>query len=492
MFKKIVLISMALAMHSTAIFGAECVTASNAQVCCGQMIFEPESITDVQQIITDAVAMNKKVRAVAALHGSVDAVCVPEAQDDDLWLVKTEKLNRILEIDLENKTVTLEAGVPLFYLGREMAKHGLEPIAFPGAYDITIGGMVANAVHGTGRKGSYVDTVLEVTLVDGQGNIVVISDTSNPQWLPAVRCCMGLLGFIYSVKISLNPQINRDLISGLSNVQSILPAVDELLDNNQGFQFQWNPYTLNDVNLSTTQALNFTNDCKTNNIVRDYGKYAGASFINGELGQINPAPPQFLFPVITDAIVSGLVGPPGVEFFYKASPNFHDQQTPSVIMELSIPKEQLESAVEKTRNIADGLGVADLVFFIFNETRFVQDEKFFAYLSPYNNFNRPNGSWNMGIITIGPRPVFANDDPNVETEDAINADLRNFYETWYDMMVADCDARPVWSNNPMFLTFAELNTMYGAANVTAFNAVRTTLDPNDVFLTPYWADRLTP
>ena len=160
MFKKIVGLLCILCCFHQAI-ALECEIAANSQECCAGMVFKPTSKEDIQTIIVEAKAQNKKVRCVAGLHGSIDAVCTTTGTENDLWFIDTEKLNNILEFNPDEMSVTAEAGVPLWTIGRELAKHGFEPIAFPGAYEITVGGMVANGVHSTERHGSWVVTSKE-------------------------------------------------------------------------------------------------------------------------------------------------------------------------------------------------------------------------------------------------------------------------------------------------------------------------------------------
>lgn len=94
---------------------------------------------------------------------------------EDCILVDTRGLNRILEIDKSNMTVTVQAGITISELNDELAKYNLwwphDPESKPVS---TVGAAIACDNDGTfGIKyGKPADYLLDVVIVDGRGEIV--------------------------------------------------------------------------------------------------------------------------------------------------------------------------------------------------------------------------------------------------------------------------------------------------------------------------------
>lgn len=65
-------------------------------------------------------------------------------------MVSMDKLNRILAVDLEAKTVTVEAGIKMHQLNEELNKYGLALSNLGSISDQTISGAISTATHGTG------------------------------------------------------------------------------------------------------------------------------------------------------------------------------------------------------------------------------------------------------------------------------------------------------------------------------------------------------
>ena len=87
----------------------------------------------------------------------------------------SKHVNRVLDLDLENRTVTVEPGIVLDVLNARLKPHGLQlPLDLSTSDRATIGGMVSNNSSGTRSVvyGTTIDYVESVTVVLSDGSVV--------------------------------------------------------------------------------------------------------------------------------------------------------------------------------------------------------------------------------------------------------------------------------------------------------------------------------
>jgi decaprenylphospho-beta-D-ribofuranose 2-oxidase len=80
-----------------------------------------------------------------------------QATNDGGQVILSERLRRITAFDASSGIVTVEAGITISTLLSFMIKHSLMLPAVPGTSFVTIGGAIANDVHGKGhhKQGSF-------------------------------------------------------------------------------------------------------------------------------------------------------------------------------------------------------------------------------------------------------------------------------------------------------------------------------------------------
>lgn len=116
-------------------------------------------------------------------------------------------LDKIRNIDTSAHTATVQAGVRIGDLARELAKVGLE---LAGSHDLmsrTIGGAVAGACIGPafGEDGGlFASQVKSVRIVTPKGSAIEIRQDQN-NLLNAFRMSFGMLGVIYEITLNVRP-----------------------------------------------------------------------------------------------------------------------------------------------------------------------------------------------------------------------------------------------------------------------------------------------
>lgn len=120
-------------------------------------------------------------------------------------LVDMRSMNRILSFDPRTGLLEAEAGALLSDIIAYAAPHGFFPQVVPGTQFITLGGAIANDVHGKNhhRRGTFGCHVESLALVRSDGHTYACSLASNPDLFAATIGGMGLTGIILSAKIRL-------------------------------------------------------------------------------------------------------------------------------------------------------------------------------------------------------------------------------------------------------------------------------------------------
>lgn len=128
-------------------------------------------------------------------------VCLNPAKG--LWL--TNGLDRFLSFDESTGVLACEAGVLLRDIQRLLVPRGWMLPVTPGTQLITVGGAIANDVHGKNhhRLGSFGDHVLQIVLQRTDGEAIVCGPADKPEWFSATVGGLGLTGVMLQAQLQL-------------------------------------------------------------------------------------------------------------------------------------------------------------------------------------------------------------------------------------------------------------------------------------------------
>ena len=120
-----------------------------------------------------------------------------------LWTTRT--LDRFMAFDTATGVIECEAGVLLDEIIRVALPRGWFLPVTPGTRFATLGGAIANDVHGKNhhRAGTLGEHVLALQLARSDGSRIDCSPTQQAQWLAATVGGLGLTGLIVSAKLQL-------------------------------------------------------------------------------------------------------------------------------------------------------------------------------------------------------------------------------------------------------------------------------------------------
>lgn len=115
------------------------------------------------------------------------------------------KLNHFLNWDEQEGILECEAGVSLEEIISVFGPKGWLPMICPGTKFVTIGGAIANDIHGKAHHidGSFVNCVLSFTIMLADGSVVQASRDENTDLFWGTFGGLGLLGVILTARIRL-------------------------------------------------------------------------------------------------------------------------------------------------------------------------------------------------------------------------------------------------------------------------------------------------
>ncbi|WP_221932631.1 FAD-binding oxidoreductase [Ferrovibrio terrae] len=132
-----------------------------------------------------------------------------------LWL--TARLDRFIAFDPTTGILACEAGMLLRDIQRLTEPYGWMLPVMPGTLMVTVGGAIANDVHGKNHVGfgSFGDHVRRITLVRTDGEIIECSPAYRAGWLAATVGGLGLTGVIVAADLQLRrmpgPWLDTDI-----------------------------------------------------------------------------------------------------------------------------------------------------------------------------------------------------------------------------------------------------------------------------------------
>ncbi|MBH3405270.1 FAD-binding oxidoreductase [Pseudomonas glycinae] len=136
------------------------------------------------------------------------------AASDHVLQMRT--LNRLIDADWDNGWICAEAGITLGEILQLAIPRGWFLHVTPGTQHVTLGGAVANDVHGKNhhRCGTFAHSVMSFGLHRSMQPPMVCSASENPQWFAASIGGLGLTGIITWVSLRLR-RIQSSLIDTL-------------------------------------------------------------------------------------------------------------------------------------------------------------------------------------------------------------------------------------------------------------------------------------
>jgi len=160
----------------------------------------------------------------------------------DEVLISLEGLQGVVSVDPQAMTATVWAGTRLSRLTELLFAEGIA-LENQGDIDLqSVAGAISTGTHGTGRGIGSISTQVEgMRLVLASGDILDVSEESNPKTLKAARVSLGALGVISQVTLRVLPSYRLHGLTWLEPFEECMEKLEKRIASNRHFEFFWSP-----------------------------------------------------------------------------------------------------------------------------------------------------------------------------------------------------------------------------------------------------------
>lgn len=172
-------------------------------------IHEPERIEQIQEL----VQRGSKLKALGTRHSFND---IADSPGD---IISLNRFDKIIQIDPERHTVTVEAGVRYGDLCRWLDAKGFALHNLASLPHISVAGACATATHGSGNQNkNLAAAVTAIEVITANGELTVLS--RNDAGFEGAVVSLGGLGIITKLTLEVSPsfQMQQDVYENLSLV----------------------------------------------------------------------------------------------------------------------------------------------------------------------------------------------------------------------------------------------------------------------------------
>jgi alditol oxidase len=169
---------------------------------------QPETIEQVQELVSTST----KLKALGTRHSFND---IADSPGD---LISLKQFNKVVALDREHRTVTVEAGVRYGELCQWLDHEGFALHNLASLPHISIAGACATATHGSGdRQGNLATAVSALEMITANGELVVLSQEKDGEKFHGGVVGLGGLGVITKLTLNVSPsfQMQQDVYENL-------------------------------------------------------------------------------------------------------------------------------------------------------------------------------------------------------------------------------------------------------------------------------------
>ncbi len=195
-------------------------------------VARPERHSALEELITDC----DHILPIGSQRSYGDAAIATEGKG-----LKTERMDRLLDFDPDTGTLEVEAGIKLGEILRLFAPRGWKPAVVPGTGMTTVGGAIANDVHGKNHHidGSFGQHVESLVLLTADGNARRISRKKEAGLFKATIGGVGQTGLITSAILKLHPCPSTTMSVSENRIANLSDFVDAFEASTAPYQVGW-------------------------------------------------------------------------------------------------------------------------------------------------------------------------------------------------------------------------------------------------------------
>jgi glycolate oxidase FAD binding subunit len=195
----------------------------------------PASPAELAQSLADAAVRQQRISLLG--NGTKERMAGPVAEAD--VTIATAGLNKVLEYEPRDLTISVEAGITYCELSRVLAEHRqMIPLDPPFSEGATMGGIIAANTSGPRRRlyGSARDVVIGMTFATLEGKLVatggkVVKNVAGLDMGKLMIGSFGTLAAIATINFRLYPMAHatRTFVQDFANIVGVIAARDAVL-----------------------------------------------------------------------------------------------------------------------------------------------------------------------------------------------------------------------------------------------------------------------
>ena len=156
----------------------------------------PTSVEDIQAMIRDS----QRIKSLGSRHS------FSTIGDSEDTILSLQHLNNIIELDKENRMVTIEGGMTYGQLCQQLHEQGFALPNLASLPHITVVGACMTGTHGSGEaNGGLATAVSAIEFVSGSGEVVRRSSAEHGDEFAGMVVSLGALGIVTSVTLDIVP-----------------------------------------------------------------------------------------------------------------------------------------------------------------------------------------------------------------------------------------------------------------------------------------------
>jgi decaprenylphospho-beta-D-ribofuranose 2-oxidase len=195
-------------------------------------LYRPENYKGLKEILRSCGQRNYISRGMGRSYGDT-------ALNSQNGVILHTRLNRFLTFDEQTQVLECETGVTFEEIIESFLPRGYFLPVTPGTKYVTVGGAIANDVHGKNhhKDGSISDHIVDFQMLLASGEIITCSRLENQEIFWATIGGIGLTGIILSARIKLIRVESSYIEVDYKKAANLYEAIDMLSETGEQYQY---------------------------------------------------------------------------------------------------------------------------------------------------------------------------------------------------------------------------------------------------------------
>jgi L-galactono-1,4-lactone dehydrogenase len=201
--------------------------------------FEPETVEEVEAIVADCYQRGQAIRPLGS------ALSPNGIAFSDVGMMSLANLDKVIEINVQNKTVTVQAGARVSQVIEALRPYHLTLPNLASIAEQQMGGFVQVGAHGTGKAIAPVDHyVTRIKLVTPSNfGTMTLTPEKDGMLFDLAKVGLGLLGIVVEITMQCIPAHQLVEHTFVLTRDEAKKQVNDLLNKHKHVRYMWIPYT---------------------------------------------------------------------------------------------------------------------------------------------------------------------------------------------------------------------------------------------------------